>query len=274
MGSYSEGISKRIGQVKIQEGHCLICGFFKKLTEDHVPPRGSVIITKTEQRLICEVLGTSSEKIKGIVSKNGSKFKTICKDCNSSLSLGDSEIARVCRELTPMIKNYFQSGTDLFSTKYIKFDAVKYIRGMIGHILSATSVNECKSRPIATDYFTPLQNFVLGDDEAISNTHDIYYWFYPLKKHVSAKLVVFFNNGNICRMSLLSFFPIAFLLVEKGKGIFPAQAKELKISSTDLAIDLSQRNISYSSFPFAELKGNQFYLAEDAQCIVSYPIGQ
>lgn len=275
MGNFSINISKRFAHSsKNGRGYCVICSSYGDLSFDHVPPQGSVIITKTEQRLITESTVDSFHKVKGLVSKNGSKFRTICKSCNGVLSVGDNEIARIYQSLTPVIKQYFESPFEPYSCKKIRIDAKKYVRSMIGHILSATSEEECKTEPVETPYFKPLQQFVLGDDNAIAETHEIYYWFYPFRRHISAKMVGFYNNGHLCTLSLLSFFPIAFLVVEKNKGIYPVHAKRLEITDEFLFLDLSLSNHAYITFPFVELTGNRMYAVKDELCIVSYPVGQ
>ncbi|MGN2411815.1 hypothetical protein [Pseudomonas syringae] len=47
-------------------------------------------------------------------------------------------------------------------------------------------------------------------------------------------------------MSILSFFPLAFLLTEKGKGIFPAGAEKLELSDESLLVGLSALNVNCS----------------------------
>ena len=145
---------------------------------------------------------------------------------------------------------------------------------MIGHILSATSVEECKMEPIRTPYIQALKNFVLGDDSALDETHDIYYWFYPFKKHLSAKGVGFINEGHMTTLSLLSFFPIAFMVTEKNKGIYPGHAKRLLRTDKKIYLDLSTKGYKFSEFPFHKLEGDQIMMLTDFQTITSHPIKQ
>lgn len=51
----------------------------------------------------------------------------------------------------------------------------EYIRAMVGHILAATSEDECKLEQRDSPYFTPMKNLVLGQTYSIDDTHDIYY---------------------------------------------------------------------------------------------------
>ena len=270
---YMGKISERVNHTKIVTGYCLICGEFGRLSIDHVPPQGAVTITKVEQRHVSEMSGARASAIKGVRSPNGSKFKTICHRCNSEiLGANDTEVAKVCKALTIRIKNYYSDVNNPFNFISVDINVLKYARAMIGHILSATSVVECRTPPVDTEYFTPLKQFVLGDDHALDNTHDIYYWFYPSYRHLSAKYVHFFNQGHSTDLSLLSFFPIAFLVTPKGQGIYPAHAHKLSLKDKKMSLSLSPHNVQYSDFPFVELKGNQMYFLSDYQTIISYPI--
>lgn len=272
MGNFSKNISDRFKHAKIIEGYCVICGVFGKLSQDHVPPKGSITITKTEQRHVNEMMGAKSNKVKGLQSPNGSKFKTICGKCNNEhLGKNDDEIAKVNNLLTLEIKNHI-STTHINNHISVPVKAVNYSRAMIGHILSATSVEECKKPIFESPYFDALRQFVLGDDQAIENTHDIYYWFYPFSMHISSKMVGFNNEGHLACLSLLSFYPIAFMVTEKSKGIFPVHARKLELTDSNLTLDLSHHGFEFAEFPFIELKGNRFMALTDYQSIVSYPI--
>jgi hypothetical protein len=274
MGDFSKSMSQRIKHTRIKTGYCLICGDYGDLTKDHVPPKGSITIEPIEQRHIMELMSSETTKLKGVKANHGSTFKTICSQCNNNaLGRNDCEISRVNTELTKLIKNKYYQYNGTPNTIHIDIDALKYSRAMIGHILAATSVTDCQKEPTEAPYFSPLQKFVLGEDSAIELTHDIHYWFYPHRRHLSAKLVSFSNEGANSLISLLSFFPIAFLVSEKDKGIWPAHAVKLNTKDKKLSLSLSMHNSEYIEFPFCTLKGNQFMALTDHQCIMSYPIG-
>ena len=273
MGNYSKSISDRIKNVRIKEGYCLICGSYGELTMDHVPPRGAITVSKIEQKHIVEMIGADNIKLKGIKSQNGSRFKTICANCNNKIiGNNDQEVSSVIKELNTKIKKHFSDFHSIYNSVSVRFNPVRFCRAMIGHILSATTVNHCRKEPVNSPYFTPLQDFVLGNDNALNDTHDIYYWFYPNEMHLSSKMILFYNDGNYCVISILSFFPIAFLLTEKNKGIYPAQATKLTFNDSHIIMNLSSQNIEYANFPFISLEGNRMYIANDETCIASYPI--
>lgn len=277
MGNYSKNISERIRHVRIKEGYCLICGSYGELTMDHVPPKGTITLSKIEQKHIFEILGADNIKLKGIKSNNGSRFKTICAKCNNEIiGKNDQEVSSVIKELNTKIKKHFSDFHSINNSVSVRFDPIRFCRAMIGHILSATTVNYCRQEPVNSAYFTPLQNFVLGNDNALNDTHDIYYWFYPNKMHISSKILAFSNNvfniDDRCLISVLSFFPIAFLLSEKSKGIYPAQATKLTFNDSHIIMDLSLQNIKYANFPFIVYKGYSICMGVNEMCIVSYPI--
>jgi hypothetical protein len=273
MGYYAKFLSERNKHTKIINGHCLICGVFGILSQDHVPPQGSITVTKVEQVHLTEMLDLKPPTVKGARSPNGSKFRTICRACNmTALGQNDGEVAGVCKALTQKIRHFFVHADSPVSGVYTSVNAVKYARAMVGHILSATSVTECFEPSKPVPYFEPLKRFVLGDDHAMDETHDIFYWFFPHRHHQSIKMFTVCNLGHTCCMSLLSFYPLAFLVTEKNRGIYPAGAIKLDLSDKSLFMDLSQRNARFSCFPAVELKGDQMVAYVNSMSIVSYPI--
>ncbi|WP_083281472.1 MULTISPECIES: metal-binding protein [unclassified Pseudomonas] len=273
MGDFTKRLTERRMHTEIVQGHCLICGSYGRLSWDHVPPQGSITISKVEQVHLTEVMGVNAVPIKGVKSPNGSKFKTICKACNSNhLGANDQEVARVYKGITQLVTHYFTYANSPLSYVTIPFNSVRFCRAMIGHVLSATSVNECIRTPVETPYFTPLQNFVMGDDAAIENTHDLYCWFFPHRHHLSAKMFACWNKGNLCTVSVLSFFPLAFSITEKGKGIFPSGATKVELTDDRLFVNLSSEHLPYSGFPLVGLSGDQMMAMASSQAIISYPI--
>lgn len=273
MGNFKEGLTARIRHTKISKGYCLICGALGPLSIDHVPPKCCVTITRVEQRHVTDSLNLHDRNIKGVPSTNGSKFKTICQGCNSRLGRTDILIGEAYKQLTKQVVRYY-SEAQLLPKASVPINPIGFARSMIGHILAATSVRECDNPPISASFFDPLKGFVLGDDNAIEDTHDIYYWFYPNNVHISAKLVSFYNEGHSSLVSLLSFFPVAFMVTKKREGSYPAQARKLRFTDEQLSLDLSSRNAHNCTFPFVALSGNQMFGLDECQAIISYPAGQ
>ncbi|MCQ9393305.1 metal-binding protein [Pseudomonas viridiflava] len=273
MGNYTKGLTERRHHTQLREGYCLICGTFGPLSWDHVPPQGSITITKVEQAHLTEIMGINSDPVIGVKSSNGSKFRTICKHCNSShLGTNDQEVARVYKCISEKIKQYFLRADSPVNRVHMPFDGMRFCRAMVGHVLSATTVKECLQEPVLVPYYASLQNFVMGDDTATDDTHDFYVWFYPHRRHMSIKMFNFKNDGHIATLSLLSFFPLAFLITEKRQGIYPSGATPVKPMDKILNVKLDSGHLPYAAFPNLGLEGGQMILLNGAQSIVSYPI--
>lgn len=273
MGNYTRGLTERRHHTQLREGYCLICGSFGPLSWDHVPPQGSITITKVEQAHLTEVMGISSDPVIGVKSPNGSKFRTICGQCNNlHIGTNDQEVAKVYKGVTEKIKHYFLRVDSPVNHVHMPFDGMMFCRAMVGHVLSATTVKECLRKPEPLPYYAPLQKFVMGDDAAADNTHDFYVWFYPHRRHMSIKMFTCRNQGHMATLSLLSFFPLAFLITEKGQGIFPSGAMPVKPTDKTLYVKLHSGHLPYAAFPNTGLKGDQMIALNSSRAIVSYPI--
>jgi len=102
-------------------------------------------------------MGINPDPVVGVKSTNGSKFKTICKHCNSShLGTNDQEVARIYEGISKRIKNYFLTANSPVNQVHMPFNGLRFCRAMVGHVLSATSVKECLQEPAAIPYFAPL----------------------------------------------------------------------------------------------------------------------
>lgn len=272
MGDFQKRISRRIAHLGMKYGFCLICGEKQKLSQDHVPPQCCVTLRPVEQRLVTEMMGLEAVNFKGVKARNGSSFRTICVACNRRLGLDDGIVGAAYKKITRQVLEYFRPiGGNLLPLARVEIDPVRYARSLIGHMLAATTEEECIKSPIESEYFTPLKKFVMGDDSAINDTHDIYYWFYPRDMHISAKFVTVRNQGHTTSVSVLSFFPVGFMVTLKDKGTFPVQATKLDFNEKYLTLNISPTNLEFASFPFVPLEGDQMFALKDAQAIVSYP---
>lgn len=263
-------ISERIKHVRIDQGYCLICGQFGKLSKDHVPPKSAITLTAMLQKTITEWWDT--EPVRGIDAISGTVFKTICKHCNNQI-LGSRVqfISDVTRNFTDKLILYLSHANSVSDYIKVPFNSVEFSRAMLGHLMASSSVDECKQPLGDTPFFSPLRKFVLGLTESFEDTHDIYYWFYPNKAQITARHVLFRNNGHNCICSALHFFPISFLVTFKGEGTFPAQAVKLELKDRNLHFNVSMRNADYVTFPFVPLKGDSMIVFNSGYTCVSYP---
>ncbi|ETS32228.1 chaperonin [Photorhabdus temperata] len=264
-------ISERQKPNGITHGYCNICGKYDLLTKDHVPPKCAITLGPVLQKTVSEFFHTS-EPVKPLNAKNGAYFRTICRHCNNYVLGGlDKSIEDVTKEFKSKLELYL-TGTQMNPVIRIPFDSLSFTKAMIGHILSATSVEDCRNEPVDSPFYTPLKNFVLGKTSSFEDTHDIYYWFYPHRMHISAQSVAFMNQGHVAFMCALHFFPIGFIITVKEQGTFPAHASSLNLKDTHLVFNMTTKNYEFTTFPFVGLKGNQMYALSNGHTCVSYPI--
>lgn len=271
-------ISKRgEGCKALPKGYCLICGNHRILSKDHVPPKAALLeLGEVTQMLMSEVFGSQVDpNLKGIKGNNGSTFKTICEVCNNKyVGENDAEVAKVFKAMHSSIRTLAATGIKATSPLKFNLDAEKFLKAMVGHVLSATTNLRCKQPISKDDQFQPLRDFVLGENLNIMDTHDFYYWFYPFKRHISALGVSLFNEGDHIPLSCLHFYPLAFLITPKNQGVYPVHANALTLSTKELWLNISRWNLDYASFPFCNLKGNQMLAIDDNSCVTSFPYGQ
>lgn len=264
--------SERFSHTRIQEGYCNICGKYGKLSKDHVPPKCAITLQPMQQKTITEYFDAKNP-VKPANAFTGSFFKTICKSCNGDiLSKIDSSIAVVTTALNKKVLNYISGGQYYNNLIFVDFDAKSFTRAMIGHILSATSVTDCLQAPVESIFNSPLKDFVLGKKNSYEDTHDLYYWFYPHKMHISAQSIVFRNSAHNCFMCVLHFYPIAFIVTLKGQGTFPAHSQKLNINDEKMFFNMTTSNMKYATFPFVGLKDDQLIAFSSGHTCVSYPL--
>lgn len=266
-------ISDRIKYARIEKGYCLLCGTYGPLSKDHVPPKSISELSGIEQKLLFEY--EKGSEIKGLVSHHGSVFKTICKECNAGLSIYDSEIKNVVEVLRNKIRNYLANPISPYSTVSATVNTIDFLRGCVGHMISAAPNIRCMNPSGELPFLDPLKNFVIGKNNNIFETHKFLYWFYPHRLNISGSMFTLGEIGNIERSQsagvCLYFYPLAILIIEKHAtyseiGNF---AQEINPSDTKIIINIASENYHSSGFPFFNLK-NTMVILHEAFVTISY----
>ena len=111
-------------------GRCNICGTDGPLTEDHTPPKGCVRPTTVELHHIHARL--QPERVKGRISQNGVKFRTLCGRCNSHF-LGaeyDPTLIKFAQDVALVLRQDILLPT----TVAIRTKPQRLMRSVIGHV--------------------------------------------------------------------------------------------------------------------------------------------
>jgi 5-methylcytosine-specific restriction endonuclease McrA len=131
MGKYSDKLNERVRVKGRLHGFCQICGFERKLSRDHVPPKKCNNLTDHD----LSVLPLPSQyKIKSQPSQGGTHFKTICEECNNG-TLGteyDPELIKLTNEITSTVSAIGQRIIPIRRVIYLNIKPQRIARSIIG----------------------------------------------------------------------------------------------------------------------------------------------
>lgn len=189
-----------------REGNCNICGEHDRLTEDHTPPKGCIKVSQVEMHHIVQHLSDDAP-LKGRISQNGVKYRTLCHRCNNSFLGAHYDPAFIAFVNT--IGMFLKTNVHLPPTMSVRGHPQKIIRALLGH-LSAQGVNRYnkdRQTEVMRDYF-------LDCSLPLPDQIKVYYWLYPFGPQVMARDSAYLDLrvGKPSAMWLLKFFPIAFFV--------------------------------------------------------------
>lgn len=273
-------VSKRIqlSQNSKENGFCLICGKEGKLTKDHVPPTNSLLTIVDSQKTAVEFFSREGS-VKPQRIKTGNYSRTLCSQCNNFV-LGslDSEIGVVHKRLSEEISKRISHKHKCDDVINVPVNTSKYMRAMVGHIISALPSFFC-SAPLDTPLYTPLRKFVLGDNSSADN-FEFYYWFFPMNYQMVINNFAYKNLKllHFTSGSIISFYPISFMVVDKrseeyNKGCsvaLPTGAVKMELTDIALKINLSSWNDIKSGFPYTGINEYEFLVLDEELSFITY----
>ena len=84
---------------------CNICRKARKLSEDHIPPKGTLVRKSFWIDNFGRIFLKSEDKPRIKFSQSGIRFKTICASCNNRLSKHDRKLIKFISEIQSSIIN-------------------------------------------------------------------------------------------------------------------------------------------------------------------------
>ncbi len=198
--------------VKVKRGKKDICNICKSkalLTWDHVPPQGGIDLTPVEQVTILQRLTASEDYQEHVISQNGVKFRTICKNCNEKLGW---QYDFVLNDFARGVGTFLHTTLHLPEIVQYETKPNRLIRAICGHLLSAKREFENTK----TDQI--LRNFIFDETAGFPNGLKILYWVYPYPYVVIIRDVVMpavrRNFERLGFFSILKYFPIGYILCD------------------------------------------------------------
>lgn len=271
---------KKNPKVKIRGpeiGYCNICERFEKLTDDHIPPRGSAHIGEVEIRTFSEHF--SREKTYFHLSQKGLLIRSLCGDCNNGRlgKLYDPSLNKISHEVKDLVKAYNDRRLIWPNKIRIKITPQRAARAIVGHLLAGSLAEDTMNTPIKAPMPDGLRNYFMDSLAAFPKELEIYYWLYPsnIQKILKGFGVAIPGNKNIIIGEFLKFFPLAYWVVwDKPADIqinLPKLIKNRMIGideTDDLEIDF--QNIPRNDWP-ENPDDNMFILYQDSATKIASP---
>lgn len=233
---------------------CNICRELKKMSKDHVPPKGGIELTAVEiEKVFFSVTGNKSKKV---LSQNGLTYQTICGDCNSLLGRYDKAL----NEFALSVGRYLATELQLPKVIHHRVSPQRVMKSVIGHLLAAKGTTE-------NSQFDQLARAYVREPEMpLPEGINVFYWVYPHRNErvlrEFTKLTVFGDSQTMVNMQLLKYFPIAYLCSDSAEYKNLPTLSQFRnaglIEEFDVPIVLSR--IEGPDWPEANQSGNEYQI--------------
>ncbi len=112
-------------------GECTICRRVALLTYDHIPPKVAGNVNPMMLTSAMSVLSGKPQEDRPLLSQNGYKIRSICRDCNSTIG---REYDPVIGRLSEDVNRYLSSPLTLPAR--VEFETIpsRLTRGMLAHL--------------------------------------------------------------------------------------------------------------------------------------------
>jgi len=192
------------------QGYCNICKSHGPLTWDHVPPKGGISPSPVEIKTILQEMKPNTADQRYKISQNGTKYRTICKDCNSLLGRKyDTVLNEFSKDIGQMVKS------SLILPTIIKVSTRPQLlmKAILGHILAGKKDFDTEDN----SFDEKVRKFIFDDNVNIPKDIFLFYWIYPYENQVLIRDVMMPSRLNDfssrCTVfQIIKYFPIAYII--------------------------------------------------------------
>jgi len=199
------------------EGKCNICGEQCVFTEDHVPPKGSIEVTKRDLHLLTSYM--APKRIRPRHMQDGIKFRTLCSTCNNE-RLGkdyDPYLIEFSRNILTVLNAKRKERLVIPNKMVVKGKPQRIARAVVGHLLAAYIRPNMAVKPDSAPFPDILRSYFLDPLSPLPAEVDIRYWVYTGDAQVIIRhfgLTLLGGHGTVVG-DLLKYYPLAFWVVFK-----------------------------------------------------------
>lgn len=195
---------KYIKQKRAKTDFCNICGKFRDLTWDHVPPKGTLAEADYYTNTLFDGIPTRNNHMKRYQS--GIKYRSICAECNNAI-LGNYDSSY--KEFIQSVKKAL-SGNRSAESIVVTARINRVLRAICGHFLA---MKQEYDNQVTTDLF--LRSYIKDETLAMKESN-LFCWFYPYNTVLNARDVVvsghFKNTHPMGVVSVMATQPLGYLL--------------------------------------------------------------
>ncbi len=213
--------SKRIRQMNSKEGICNLClHYFPSLTDDHVPPRGSIQPRKVGLRSLSSFVNPVDHYIKDKISQNGVKFRTLCNQCNNR-RLG-KELDPALNEFSGRIAHIIRNAERFtFPTQIpVSCKPQKIARSIFGHLLASELRKNMKSAPAAGPKRDLMRSYVMDSMLDLPQEFNIFFWPFRADYQVILSGTALLKGNQVIKGDFLKYFPLSFWITYEASSSF------------------------------------------------------
>ncbi len=204
-------------------GYCNICDLHGPLTEDHIPPKGTLKISQADLFHIIELL--SVERPEGKKKKrhmqSGVNFRSLCNICNNTLLGAKYDPALI--EFSNSVTLFMKSAITVPEITTVPITPGLVARSVVGHLF-ALGIERRERSQLSTE----LVEFFRDTTRPLPDGIEIYYWVYPYHRQVTIRdgaLLTDFLKSPPIIFWCLKYFPLGFIITwgnnHPGKILLP-----------------------------------------------------
>ena len=189
------------------EDRCNICLEHRRLTWDHVPPRGINPVAANRVEMMPSV--DLSGGLRARESQNGLKFRTLCRECNSFLG---TRYDHVIVDFTRSVRTYSEAASVHLPSPVVHHPVKvqRLMKGILGHLLAA------KPNLDEATFDQTTRKYVLEEEESLPENLHLFYWTY-LYDVIQVRrdfLMSWVSGTHRCTagFSTLKFRPIGYIV--------------------------------------------------------------
>lgn len=192
-------------------GLCNICGISGLLTDDHVPPKGSVNVRKVKIQTLSQAIEPTSPGIHRLL-QNGVKFRSLCSSCNNK-RLGlkyDLCLNRFSKKVAQILRVRDRISLPPYIDVEVRPQLLS--RAVVGHLLAAEIRSRMADPLRSAPMLDTMREFFLDEAKDLTPEFRLYFWPYPAIRQTILRGVGVVSGGFTIVGDFLKYFPVAFWL--------------------------------------------------------------